>query len=84
MIDGWCYGVARVTCYTRSSLPLCLPLCPALQVYLSFKKDAFSRCTLLCQIEDHQKVQFSGDAGAVGRLTVKDGSKNITIDLKGA
>jgi hypothetical protein len=53
------------------------------RVYLSMKKDACSKCTLLCQIEDHQRVKFTGDAGAIGRLTVKEGSDMITIDLKG-
>ena len=53
-------------------------------MYLSLKKDCFSKPTLLCQIEDHSRVKFTGDAGAVGRLTTSEGNDKITIDLKGA
>ena len=60
-----------------------VPLVHPDRVYLSLKKDACSKCTLLCQIEDHQRVKFTGDAGAIGRLTVKEDSDLITIDLKG-
>ena len=60
-----------------------VPLVYPDRVYLSLKKDACSKCTLLCQIEDHQRVKFTGDAGAIGRLTIKEDSDLITIDLKG-
>mmetsp|Transcript_31766 Transcript_31766/g.59100 ORF Transcript_31766/g.59100 Transcript_31766/m.59100 type:complete len:336 (-) Transcript_31766:93-1100(-) len=63
--------------------PTPVPVVHPGRVYLSLKKDACTKTTLLCQIEDHQRVKFTGDAGAIGRLTVKEGSEKITIDLKG-
>ena len=44
------------------------------------KRDSWCKDVLLCQNPD-QAVNFSGDSGAVGRMTVKGGS--LFMDLKG-
>ncbi len=45
------------------------------------KKDATSKRVMLCQVLDDPKLNFSGDSGAVGRLSV--GPQSLKIDLKG-
>ena len=48
---------------------------------LLIKKDATSKRVMLCQVVDDSKLTFSGDSGAVGRLSVD--SHSLKIDLKG-
>lgn len=45
------------------------------------KKDATSKKVMLCQVLNDPKLNFSGDSGAVGRLSVD--SQSLKIDLKG-
>jgi hypothetical protein len=47
---------------------------------VTIKKEATSKKIMLCQVND-AKLSFSGDSGAVGRLTVD--SEALKIDLKG-
>ena len=47
---------------------------------MTIKKEATSKKIMLCQVND-AKLSFSGDSGAVGRLTVD--SESLKIDLKG-
>lgn len=48
---------------------------------LVIKKDATSKRMMLCQVVDDSKLNFSGDSGAVGRLSVD--AQSLKIDLKG-
>jgi hypothetical protein len=52
------------------------------RVYISIKKDVYSKATLLCQINDPQ-LQFYGDTGAIGRLSTEESNQTVTVDLKG-
>jgi hypothetical protein len=52
------------------------------KVYISIKKDVYSKATLLCQINDPE-LQFYGDTGAIGRLSTEESNQMITVDLKG-
>jgi hypothetical protein len=53
------------------------------RVYISIKKDVFSKPSLLCQINDPQ-LQFMGDTGAIGRLSTDETNRIVTVDLKGS
>eukprot|EP00602_Paraphysomonas_sp_CaronLab_P002348 CAMPEP_0185032626 /NCGR_PEP_ID=MMETSP1103-20130426/20850_1 /TAXON_ID=36769 /ORGANISM="Paraphysomonas bandaiensis, Strain Caron Lab Isolate" /LENGTH=253 /DNA_ID=CAMNT_0027568593 /DNA_START=244 /DNA_END=1005 /DNA_ORIENTATION=- len=52
------------------------------RIYLTLKKDSFTKNTLLCQVND-PGLQVLGDTGAIGRLTTSGDKKSITVDLKG-
>jgi hypothetical protein len=69
----------------KESLPQESSFLPGLEgkrVYISIKKDVFSKPSLLCQINDPH-LQFFGDTGAIGRLSMDESNHTVTVDLKG-
>jgi len=49
-------------------------------VHVIIKKDAWRKNVMLCQLDD-PKLSFTGDSGAIGRIT--SDRSNLQLDLKG-